>query len=546
MRTTSVLLVVTMLGTLAAARSAAACTNILVTPGASADGSAFVTYVADSHELYGELTLSPGGQFPPGATREIIDWDTATHLGRIPQAARTNSVVGLMNQRQVAIGETTFDGREELGKPNGIIDYGSAMYIALERAASAREAIAVMTDLIAEHGYASTGESFSIADPKEAWILDLIGKGEGEKGAVWVAVRVPDGFISAHANQARIRRFPLHDPDNCVYAPDVIEFARRKGYFSGPEDEFSFADAYAPIEFGALRACESRVWSVFRRAAPSLDLPPEMVSGDTSAPPLPMWVKPDRPLAVADVFSLMRDHFEGTPYDLSLGVGAGPFACPYRWRPMEWEVDGQKYVNERAISTQQTGFSFIAQMRQSLPDPIGGVLWFGVDDTFMTVYIPMYCGIQAVPRSFGPGVATLFDFSWDSAFWVFNWVSNFTYTRYSDMIFDVQAVQRELEGRFLADQQRVEAAALALHSTSPQLALDYLSRYSVEMGDQVFTRWRRLGEQLLVKYLDGNVKTPGREVEHPPYPERWYRYIVEERGEELRMPQPAPTPTPTP
>ncbi len=525
---------------------ASACTNILVTRGASADGSTFVTYAADSHELLGELSVTPGGVFPAGATREVVDGDSGTYLGRIPQAARTHWVVGLMNEHQVSIGETTFGGREELAEPTGILDYGSLMSIALERATTARAAVEVMTSLVAEHGYASTGESFSIADPDEVWLLELIGKGKGENGAVWVAFRLPDGTISAHANQPRIRQFPRNDPANWLYSPDVVEFARRKGYFDGADEDFSFADAYAPFDFGALRFCDSRVWSVYRRAAPSLDLPFDLVKGDPSQPRLPLFVKPDRKLAVADVFALMRDHFEGTPLDLSVGVGAGPYACPYRWRPMEWELDGRKYVHERAISTQQTGYSFVAQMRSSLPDPIGGVLWFGLDDTYLTVYTPMYCGIREAPATFAPGVATLFDFSWDSAFWVFNWVSNYTYSRWSEMVVDVLDAQRELEGRFLADQAAVEASALALHATSPDLARDHLTRYSVAMGDMVTRRWRALGEQLLVRYMDGNLKTPDRQVEHPRYPEPWYRRIVEERGEELRAPAPAPTPAPAP
>ena len=326
------------------------------------------------------------------------------------------------------------------------------MYIALERAKTAREAIKVMTDLVAEYGYASTGESISIADPNEAWILEIIGKGEGVKGAVWVARRIPDGYISAHANQSRIRQFPLNDPANCLYSKDVISFAREKGWFTGKDEEFSFADTYAPPDFGALRACEARVWSMFRRAAPSLNIPIDYVKGVPGAHPLPLWIKPDKKLAVADVMALMRDHFEGTEFDMTKDIGAGPFACPYRWRPMTWKVDGQEYVNERAISTQQTGFSFVAQMRSGLPDPIGGVLWFGVDDTYTTVYAPMYCGIRAVPKPYGVGVADMHHFSWDSPFWVFNLVANFAYSRYSDMIVDIQQVQRELEGGFLADQ----------------------------------------------------------------------------------------------
>jgi len=515
-----------------------ACTNYLVTPAASSDGSVFISYAADSHDLYGELYHTPAGSWGPGAMRDVIEWDTGKFLGRIPQPAVTYNVVGLMNEHQVAIGETTFGGRKELAGPAGMIDYGSLMFIALERARSAREAISVMTDLVAEHGYASSGESFSVADEKEAWILEMIGKGEGAKGAVWVARRVPDGYVSAHANQARIRTFPLDDPATCLYSPDVVSFAREKGWFDGRDEEFSFADTYAPLDFGAIRFCEARVWSFFRRVAPSLNLGVDLIDGSQKERFLPLWIKPDRRLSVHDVMELMRDHFEGTGLDMTLGVGAGPFACPYRWRPMTWEIDGATFVHERAVSTQQTGFSFVAQMRSKLPDAVGGVFWFGLDDTFSTVYTPMYCSIREIPASFAVGVADLHTFSWDSAFWVFNWVANYAYSRYSDMIVDIQTVQRELEGRFLADQTDVEAAALKLHAQSPRLAVDYLGRYSSTQGDAVTARWRKLGQDLLVKYLDGNVKDTQGNVTHPRYPDGWYRTIVQHEGQGKKLVEP--------
>jgi dipeptidase len=446
----------------------------------------------------------------------------------------TYSVVGLMNEHQVAIAETTFGGREEL-LGSGMVDYGSLMFIALERATTAREAIGVIADIVAEHGYASDGESLSISDPDEAWIFEIMGKGEDDPGAVWVARRVPDGYISAHANQARIRTFPLDDPDTSLYSPDVISFARENGYFEGPDEEFSFADAYAPLDFGALRFCEARVWCFFERAAAESNVPSDWVEGDVTAEPLPLFIKPDRKLSLRDVMAMMRDHFEGTPLDMTDDVGAGPYRLPYRWRPLTWEVDGVKHFNERAISTQQTGFSFVAQSRASLPDPVGGVLWFGVDDTASTVYFPAYCGNREVPPSFAAGNGSLYDFTWDSAFWVFNWVANFSYLRYDLMIQDVRQVQAELEGRFLADQHEVERAALALYERSPRLAVDYLTDYSVRMGELVTRRWRRLGEELLVKYLDGNIKTPDREVIHPGYPEDWYRHVAETEGERLQV-----------
>jgi dipeptidase len=517
-----------------AARPAAACTNVLVAKGATTDGSTFITYAADSHELYGDLQHTPAGVHPPGSMRDVYEWDTGKFLGRIKQAPVTFNVVGNMNEHQVSIGETTFGGRKELQDPKGGIDYGSLMYVALERARTAREAVQVMTDLAVEYGYASEGESFSVADPKEVWILEMVGKGKEKKGALWVARRIPDGHVSAHANQSRIRQFPLDDPKTTLYSKDVVSFAREKGWFQGKDADFSFADTYAPLTFGALRYCEARVWNVFRRVAPSLALPADMVRGLPNQPRLPLWVKPDRPLAVRDVMELMRDHFEGTPFDLSQGVGAGPFGLPYRWRPLDWKVDGKKYANERAISTQQTGFSFVAQARSSLPDPIGGVLWFGVDDTYSTVYVPQYCGNWSVPRSFARGTGDFDTFTWDSAFWTFNVVANFAYgSRYWDVMKDVQVVQRDFEGGFLSRQPDVEQAAAALYKQSPALARDYLTAYSVKQGDEVTARWRKLFETLFVKYMDGNVRDEKGKITHPDYPEAWRRRMAQDRGEAL-------------
>ena len=543
MRTTLALLLIV---SVVAPRDAACCTNILVTPGASTDGSTLITYSADSHSFYGELVLIPAGVFGPEATREIIEWDTGRFLGRIRQAARTYRVVGNINEKQVAIGETTFGGRDSLKGPAGILDYGSLMFIALERAGTAREAIRVITGLVAEHGYASTGESISISDPNEAWILEIIGKGAGARGAVWVARRVPDGTISAHANHPRIRQFPLKDPASCLYASDVISFAREKGWFSGRDEDFSFCDTYAPLTASKLRSCEARVWSVFRRAAPSLGLTADYVDGSTLQKRMPLWIKPDRKLSVQDVAALMRDHYQGTAFDMTRDLGAGPFASPYRWRPMAWEVDSVKYLHERAISTQQTGFSFIAQSRADLPDPIGGVFWFGVDDTYTTVYVPFYCGITRAPKSWAAGTADFGSFSRESAFWVFNFVANWAYTRYSDMIVDIQGVQRELEGRFLADQPRIDQAALKLHEQAPQLARDYLTDYCERQGEMVTERWRKLGDFLVWKYLDGNVRDSQGKVTHPKYPESWYRAIVHDAGDRVKVLTPDASPKPVP
>jgi len=514
------------------------CTNFLITRGASVDASVMVTYAADSHELYGELYFRPAAVYASGTMMDIVEWDTGKFLGRIPQAQRTYSVVGNMNEHQVVIGETTYGGRKELHNPEGIIDYGSLMYIALQRSRTAREAIKVMTDLVAEHGYCSSGESFSVADSREAWILEMIGKGPGRKGAVWVARRIPDGYVSAHANQARIRSFPLNDKTNCMYAPDVISFAREKGYFSGPDAEFSFADAYAPLDFGALRFCEARVWSMFRRVAPSQSFPLDYVMGKTpDAEPLPLWIRPDQKLSVKDVMALMRDHFEDSPMDLTTGIGAGPYHCPYRWRPLTWKLDGKSYFNERATATQQTGFSFVSQARANLPNPIGGILWFAVDDTNSCVYVPMYCGILDVPKAYAVGTADFDHFSWDSAFWVFNFVSNYCYLRYSDMIVDVKTEQQRLEGQFLSDVEQIDRAAKALLAESPRRAREYLTRYCLDAGNLTVARWRKLGETLIVKYLDGNVRNARGKVTHPGYPEAWYRRIVEERKDFFQVPE---------
>ena len=509
-----------------------ACTNFLITRGASADGSTMITYSADSHELYGDISHYPAAVYQDGAWVDIIEWETGKFLGRIPQAKQTYAVVGLMNEHQVAIGETTYGGREELAKgPSGIVDYVNLMIIALQRGKTAREAIQVMGAIVAEHGYASEGESFSISDPNEVWLMDLIGKGKGEKGAVWVARRIPDGYISAHANQARIRQFPLKDPDNCLYSPDVITFARGKRWFDGRDEDFSFMDTYSPPNFSALRFCEARVWCMFNRAAPSLKLPTAYIMGDIKAEPLPLWIKPDKKLSVHDVMQLMRDHFEGTPLDMTQDVGAGPFVLPYRWRPMEWKVGEKTYVHERAVSTQQTGYSFVTQSRSWLPGPIGGIFWFGVDDTFTTVYMPMYCGIQALPKPFAKGTANFGVFTWDSGFWVFNFVANWAYTRYMDMIQDIQPVQREMEGKFLAETPEIEKMALDLFKRSPQTARDYLTAYSVKQGDETYARWKKLGEFLLWKYLDGNMRDSQGKVTHPRYPDAWYERIIKETGD---------------
>jgi len=515
---------------------ASACTSYLVTPGASSDGSAFLTYSADSHELYGYLDVSEGGVHPAGALRDVVEWDTGRFLGRIPQAARTYSVVGLLNEHQVSIGETTFGVRKELlvkgeeGKRAGTMDYGTLMRLAVERATTAREAVELIGSLSADHVWVSDGETFSVADPKEAWLVEIVGRGDGVKGTLWVALRVPDGYVTAHANSSRIRRFPLNDAKNALYVKDIVQFARDKGWFSGADAEFSFRDAFIPPSFGDLRFCDARVWRFFDRVAPSLKLSIDLVKGGAGQPPLPLWVKPDQPLGTADLMALMRDHFEGTDFDLSKGVGAGPFHAPYRWRPMEWALDGKEYVHERAVSTQQTGWSQIVQMRAKLPDVLGGVYWFGVDDTASTVYVPIYGAVRQAPKAFAKETGDFRTFSWDAAFWVFNAVAQLAYARYEDVIRDVQAAQRDLEGAFLASQPEVEAAALALYKQAPEQARAYLAAYSTRRADETHARWKALWEQLFVKFLDGNVRDPNHAIQHPRYPDDWYRRIVDEEG----------------
>jgi dipeptidase len=511
------------------------CTNYLVTKGASTDGSTFISYSADSHVLYGELYYKPAAMYPEGTMVDVIEWDTYKFLGRIKQARQTYSVVGNMNEFQVSIGETTYGGREELVDPKAIVDYGSLMYLALQRAKTAREAITVMTDLVAEYGYASEGESFSIADPNEVWIMEMIGKGPGNKGAVWVAIRIPDGYVSAHANQARIRQFPLNDPLNCLYAKDVISFAKQKGYFKGEDKDFSFVDAYAPITFGGMRFCEARVWSMFNKINSQMGKYEDYATGHNPNNPMPLYIKPDKKLSAHDVMQLMRDHFEGTSMDMTKDIGAGPYKLPYRWRPLTWKVDSVEYCNERAVSTQQTGFSFIAQARSWIPAPIGGIFWFGVDDTYSTVYVPMYCGIKKAPESYAVGNGSFQEFTWKSAFWVFNFVANYAYSRYSEMIPDIQKVQVELEGQFFANQAEVEQNALDIYKTSPLKARDYLTDYSCQQADQTVSRWMKLGEFLIWKYLDGNTKDEFGKAQHPGYTKEWYKQIANDTGDKLKV-----------
>ena len=450
------------------------------------------------------------------------------------------------NEHQLSITESTWGGRKELSDSTGIMDYGSLIYVTLQRAKTAREAIKVVTDLVKQYGYYSSGESFSIADPNEIWVMEMIGNGVGNKGAVWVAIRIPDDCISGHANHSRIHQFPLDDKENCIYSPDVISFAREKGYFEGLNKDFSFSEAYDPADFGAWSACDARVWSFFNRYKSGMDQLLPYINGQSNKA-MPLYIKPDRKLSVTDVQDMMRDHFEGTPYDMTEDIGSGPFNSPYRYRPMGFEVDSVKYINERAIATQQTGFTLVSQMRNWLPNAIGGILWFGVDDANTCVYTPMYCAITEVPECYAVGNGDMYTFSWTSAFWMHNWVANQAYNRYSQMIPDIRKVQNKLENNYQIMQPVIEKTALELYKQNPASAIDFLTHYSVNEANNATQNWRKLGEYLLIKYLDGNVKKEkdgkferseyGIPVypDFPGYNEDYYRSIAKETGDRLKV-----------
>ena len=533
----------------AAVADTLACTNLIVGKNVSADGSTIISYSADSYSLFGELYHYPAGMHKKGTMINVYEWDTGKYLGQIEQARQTYNVVGNMNEFQLTIGETTFGGRPELVDTTGVIDYGSLIYLGLQRSRTAREAIKVMTELVQEYGYYSSGESFTIADPNEVWIMEMIGKGPGVRGAVWVAVRVPDDCISAHANQSRIHQFDMNDKENCMYSPDVISFAREKGYFNGVNKDFSFSKAYAPLDFGARRYCEARVWSYFNmftdRGAEFLPY----IQGTTDEP-MPLYVKPNRKISVQDVKNAMRDHYEGTVLDITKDFGAGPYHTPYRLSPLEFEVNGQKYFNERPISTQQSGFVFVAQMRENLPDAVGGVLWFGLDDANMTVFTPVYCCATRVPECYTRvDGADYITFSWKSSFWIYNWVANMVYPRYDLMMDDVRAVQNEIETTFNQAQEGIEAVAVKLLETDPAKAKEFLTNYTVMTAQSTHDAWKRLGEFLIVKYNDGVVKrvkdgkfernSIGQPagVIRPGYPKEFLEEYVKQTGDRYKIPE---------
>lgn len=503
-----------------------ACTNIMVTRGASKTGSTMVSYTADSHTLYGALSFLPAATYPAGSMCVIREWDTGKILGQIPQVSQTYSVVGNMNEHQLVIGESTWGGRSELSDTTALIDYGSLMYLALQRCKTAREAVEFMGQIVSQFGYYSSGESISIADGKEVWYLEIISKGmkmvqdkktkqwsNANKGAVWVALRVPDGMISAHANHARITTFPLNDPQNCLYSKDVIEFAREKGFFSGSDAEFSYSDAYCPLDFGGARGCEARVWSMFRRACTdgSMEKYEDYALGHNLTNRMPLWIKPTEKLDVKDVASLMRDHYQGTKMDMTKDLGAGPFELPYRWRPMNFTANGTEYVNERAISTQQTGWWYVGESRSWLPDALGGVFWFGVDDTYTSPLTPIYCGSTRVAECLAVGNGSMTKYSPTSMFWIQQRVTNFAYLRYNVIYKDVKRSMDRWENALYAQQQSVDATAAALYEKSPAEAKRFLTDYSVNTAQNLFQIWKSLDEYLLVKFIDGNIKKESQE-----------------------------------
>jgi dipeptidase len=537
-----------------------ACTNYLITKGASADGSTMISYAADSHSLFGELYHWPARRYKPGTMLKIYEWDTGKLLGEIPQVRQTYTVTGNMNEYQVAIGETTFGGREELGSQAGaIMDYGALMWVTLQRAKTAREAIRIITELMDAFGYYSSGESFSISDPNEVWIMEMISKGDEEKGAVWVALKIPDGYVSGHANQARITTFDFQlanrwdDPEATVFnAPDVITFARKMAWYDGPDHEFSFSDTYAPVDFGGARFCEIRVYSMFHKVNQEFKNNRgywEYCKGHIrhgkhgyAVNRMPLWVKPDRKITVHDMMMFMRDHLEGTELDMSLDIGAGPWQNPYRWRPLTWVVDGVRYCNERATATQQTAFSFVSQSRSWLPREIGGILWFGVGDASSCVYVPMYAAMTRPPETFATGNGDIMEWSENAAFWVFNQISNFAYTRYNLIHPEIAKKQLEEETALIA---MVAENDKNWQSLNPKRMVKEVTNFSVAQADRITFDWQRFYRYLFMKYMDGNIKTAIEipdghlfippDVKFPGYPAEFLRMIINQTGDQFKV-----------
>lgn len=528
-----------------------ACTSFLIGKKASTCGSTFITYNADSYGMFGKLVYYPAAKHPKGSLRKIYDGDTNKYLCDIPEAEETYAVMGQINEFQLAITETTFGGRPELDGAGQGIDYVSLMTLGLQRAKTAREAIQVMTKLVEKYGYASSGESFSIADPNEIWIMEMIGKGTGKEGAVWVAVRIPDDCIAAHANHSRIHQFNLKDKNNVLYSKDVIKFARERGYFNGKDEEFSFSKAYAPADFSAIRFCETRVWSFYNKWVEGMEKYLDYADGFhiNESEPMPLYFKPKQKLSLHDVMQSNRDHYEGTPFDVTKDAGAGPYEMPYRPTPLTWEHNGKKYFNERPISTQQSAFTVVAQVRGDKPNAVGGILWYGNDDPNMIAYTPVYCGANQVPECYTGNDADGVTFSWNSAFWVCNWVANMTYPRYSQLYPSLEKTRNQLEKSFLSQQENIEKKAIQIYNEDPEKATKFLTQYSSMCAKKMMKEWKSLGEYMIVKFNDMTIKpenqngeftrTPdglGSTPKRPGFNDQYKEIIVKTTGNKFIIP----------
>lgn len=528
----------------ASAMEASACTNLIVGKKASVDGSVLVSYNADDYGMFGHLCHYPAGMHKKGEMRKIFDWDTGEYHGEIPEAPVTYNVIGNINEFQLSIGETTYGGREEMVDTTGILDYGSLIYVTLQRAKTAREAISIMTSLVEKYGYCSSGETFSICDPNEAWIMEMMGTGPGSKGVVWVAVRIPDNAICAHANQSRIGKFDMKDKKNVIYSKNVISYARKMGWFTGKDADFSWKNTYARPDFSGRRFCDARVWSFFNHYQKGFDrYLPWALGKDPNAEDMPLWIIPDRKLSVHDVEMGMRDHYEGTALALdTTNVGGGIYQMPYRPTPLQFKVDGKTYFNERPISTQQSAFSFVSQLRSWMPREIGGVIWFGNDDANMIAYTPVYCGNTVQPECYNTLGADAVTFSDKNAFWVCNWVSNMVYPRYSQIFPELKTVRDSLEASYFVQQADFEKKAMELYATDKQAALRMLNEYSVEKAQQMLAEWKNLAIRIIVKYNDMGVKQEKdgkiqKKIMRPGYPESFARKLVKETGDWYAVPE---------
>ena len=527
----------------ASAMEASACTNFIVGKNASVDGSVMVSYNADDYGMFGYLCHYPAATHQKGEMRKIYDWDSGEYHGEIPEAPVTYNVIGNINEFQLSIAETTYGGREEMVDPTGIIDYGSLIYITLQRAKTAREAIAVMTSLVETYGYCSEGETFSICDPNEAWIMEMQGTGKGSKGVVWVAMRIPDNAICAHANQSRIGKFNMKDKKNVMHSKNVISYARKMGWFNGKDADFSWKNTYAFPDFSGRRFCDARAWSFFNHWQKGFDrYLPWALGKDENAEDMPLWIVPDRKLSVHDVEMCMRDHYEGTALSIdSTNVGGGIYEMPYRPTPLTYKVDGKDYFNERPVSTQQTAFTFVSQLRSWLPNEIGGIIWFGNDDANMVAYTPVYCGNTVQPECYNTPGADAVTYSDKNAFWVCNWVSNMIYPRYSQLFPELKTVRDSLESSYFAAQKEVEAKAQAIYATDKAAAVKYLNTYSNDKAQQMLTAWHELGRLIVVKYNDMAVKKTKdgkltRSVVRPGYPASFAKKLVKETGDWYAVP----------